>query len=102
MAKNGAIAGRALRVAVNSCLALVNYGCHKEKLFPKQVENDRRLAQEKSERGEKARERLKLAVSVVCFNQEVVLHATEKHEADLEHKRALAAVARKAKPAGAK
>lgn len=62
------------RVAVNACLALVNFGCHKTHLFAKQVESDRRLAGEQSERGAKARDRIKQAVSIVTFAQEVHLH----------------------------
>lgn len=77
-AKIGALA---LRVAINSCLALVNFGSHKEFLLKKQAESDRRLAQEKSERGTKARERLKTAVSVVSFSQDVILHNTESTSA---------------------
>ena len=75
-------AARALRVAINSCLALVNYGCHKGYLFPKQAENDQRLAGEQSERGRRARERLKLAIKQVSFDQEIVLHDTDHRQRD--------------------
>lgn len=74
----------ALRVAVNSCLALVNYGCHKELLLKKQAENDRKLAGEQSERGKKARERLRVAVSVVSFNQDIRLHETRVRDGESE------------------
>lgn len=66
-------AARAFRIAANSCLALANYGAHLSYLFPKEVESDRRLAKEKSERGARASQRLPLAVQVVSFSQEVVV-----------------------------
>jgi hypothetical protein len=70
-------AARALRVAANSCLALVGHEIAIGYLFPKEVENDRRLAGEKTERGERARGRLPLHVMLVAFQREVVLHKTE-------------------------
>lgn len=67
----------ARRVAVNSCLALANFGSHRSYLFPKTVERDRELAKERTERGERARQRLKLAVQEVALDREVVLHDRE-------------------------
>lgn len=74
------VAHKALRVAVNSCLALAHFGCHADYLFPKEVESDRRLARESTERGQRAKTRLKLAVQQLSFDQEVRLHRTEKRE----------------------
>jgi hypothetical protein len=65
---------RALRVAINSCLALVNFGCMVEYLLPKEVERDQRTAKEQSERGGRARSRLKQSLKLVAFSSEVVLH----------------------------
>lgn len=76
------ICSRALRVACNSCLALSSYGSHLEYLFPKDVESDRRLAKERTERGERARQRLPLAVMVASLDQNVVLHRTEQRKAN--------------------
>ena len=70
-------ASRALRIAANSCLALVGHETATGYLFPKDVESDRRLAQEQTERGERARERLPLHAMLVAFKREVVLHKTE-------------------------
>lgn len=72
-------ASRALRVACNACLALSHYENHMSFLFPKEIERDRRLAQENSERGKKARERLHLAVRVISFDQEVKLHRVQNN-----------------------
>jgi hypothetical protein len=72
--ENAKEAGRALRVALNSCLALSNYGCHADYLYPKDVETDERLAEENTERGERARKRLEVTPSLVRFDREVVLH----------------------------
>lgn len=71
-------ASRVLRVACNACLALSHYGSHLNYLFPKEVDSDRRLARENSERGNRAKRRLSLAVQVASFDQEVVLHRTER------------------------
>ena len=67
----------ALRVACNSCLALAHYGSHLDYLFPKEVQRDKKLAQENSERGIKAKARLQLPVQVISFDQEIKLHRTE-------------------------
>lgn len=61
----------ALRVALNSCLALAHFGCEKRRALQKQVESDRRLAAEDSDRGRRARVRLKTAVQVLSFTQTV-------------------------------
>lgn len=71
------VCGRVLRVAVNACLALTNYGCQVEALRGSEVDRDRKWAKEQSERGERARERLATAVRVVGFTQEVKLHTDE-------------------------
>lgn len=70
---------RALRLALNSCLALTNFGCQLKACYPHDEERDRRLAQEDSERGKRARDRLhpsKLPTKI-SFSQHVVLHETE-------------------------
>lgn len=69
---------RALRVAVNSCLALANYGCQHSALYPHDVASDTRLAQESTERGHRARARLQAAPYVVTFKQEIKLHKEER------------------------
>lgn len=77
-ASHEAFALRALRIALNSCLALVNYGCHKEYLYPKEVERDRRSVEKRGgdEVGERAAARIATAPSLVTFSREVVLHHT--------------------------
>lgn len=84
LAELSQVAARVLRVACNSCLALAHYGNHLGYLFPKEVENDRRLAREQTERGERARRRLALAVQQVTFSQEITLHRTERRAWDGE------------------
>ncbi len=70
----GPVAVLATRVAVNACLALVNYGAQHAALFPKELANDRHYAREQTPRGERARQRVALAPQLVTFNQEVTLH----------------------------
>lgn len=71
------LCGKVLRVAANACMALTNFGCHKELLYPRDVENDRRRA----DRGDKAASfALKLKPYDVKFDREVVLHSTEGGE----------------------
>jgi hypothetical protein len=70
-------AARVLRVAANSCLALVGHETATGYLFPQEVERDRKLAGELTERGERARGRLPLHVTLVAFHRDVVLHKTE-------------------------
>lgn len=67
---------QALRVAVNSCLALVNYGTTTRWLLPKEVESDKRLTVKKAgtPAAERAKERLATAPSLLTFSQEVKLH----------------------------
>lgn len=71
-----------MRVAINSCLALVNYGCHAQYLSPAEVLRDRKWAKADqgrvSERASRAKERLATAISVVSFSQEVKLHREER------------------------
>jgi hypothetical protein len=71
------IAARVLRVAANSCLALVGHETVTGYLFPEEVARDQRLAREQTERGERARQRLPLYTTLVAFKREVVLHKTE-------------------------
>ena len=74
-------ATKAFRVGINSCLALSHFGCHADLLFPKEVEQDRSLLSSKKHSDgakAKARERLKVAPMVVKFDQEVILHRTER------------------------
>lgn len=73
-------AARALRVACNACLALANYGCTADYLYPKEVASDARLATEAGERGARARGRLATAPYLVRLAQDVVLHHTERAE----------------------
>jgi hypothetical protein len=75
---------KALRVAVNACLALVNYGSQHAALFPHEERSDVKLAAEDSERGQRARERLKTSLQLVTFKQEVKLHKTEGGGSDSE------------------
>lgn len=78
---DGEVAAKVLRVAINSCLCLVNYGCDKRHLWKAAVEADRRLAGEQSERGERARERLRLSPQVLEFTQRVTLRAAPSVDA---------------------
>ncbi len=74
-------AGRALRVALNSCLALSNWGCVADHLYPKDVASDRRLAAENTKRGKLAKRRLETVPSTVRFAQDVILHRPQSgHE----------------------
>jgi hypothetical protein len=80
-AAEAAICGKALRVAVNSCLALANFGCHAKYLFPKELVRDRSqmVREERERRHERpARDRVKLAPSLVSFVRDVKLHHTER------------------------
>lgn len=72
---------QSLRVAFNMALALSNFGCHADYLLPKEVERDRKLASEQTERGKRARQRLRESPRLVTFDREVVLHATRGHTA---------------------
>jgi hypothetical protein len=66
-----------LRVSLNMLLALTNFGFRTDLLYPKDAENDRGLTKEDSERGRKARIRLKEQPRLVQFDREVVLHRSE-------------------------
>lgn len=71
-------ASRALRVALNSCLALSNYGCHCNYLYPKEVARDQKsVAKDRGDHGKHALKRLALAVQRVSFDNVVHLHRTE-------------------------
>jgi hypothetical protein len=67
--------GLALRVAVNSCLALANFGCQAAALFPREVESDQRITRKKAgtDADRRARERLAVAPQLLTFAQEVSL-----------------------------
>lgn len=69
------VASVALRVAINSCLALCNFGHVARLAFPGEVERDRKWSREQSERGARARERVHTAVTEVSFAQDVKLHS---------------------------
>ena len=71
-------ASKALRVALNSCLILSNHEISTNYLYPKEFESDSRLAKEKTERGERARKRVQLAIQQIAFTQEVILHQVER------------------------
>ncbi len=66
------VAGQALRVAVNSCLCLMEWGCKKAP-STKQRLLDRGLANEQSERGQRARARLRDTAVEVVFDRMVNL-----------------------------
>lgn len=68
----------ALRTAVNLNLAMVNYDTVLSYLYPKEVSADQGLSKERSERGERARNRLAVAVQRISFSQEIQLHKEEK------------------------
>jgi len=65
----------ALRVAVNSCLALANYPHTVEFLYPKEAERDARLAKEPTERGRRAASRVH--PQLATLDREVKLHRCE-------------------------
>lgn len=79
-----AVSARALRIAINSCLALTNFGYQAELLYPKEAASDTRLARENTPRGERARDRLQTTPHLVTFTQEVILHHTEVRQASQE------------------
>jgi hypothetical protein len=64
---------RAQRVAINMLLALTHFGSFSELLFPKEAERDARLSLEPTERGAKARMRLKEAPRLISFEREIIL-----------------------------
>lgn len=72
-------ARRALRVALNACLMLS--GSFRPAL-PAEVNRDRRLGREDSERGKKARDRLAMAIQVAEFDQEITFARTERCRAE--------------------
>lgn len=72
----------ALRVACNACLLLSSHPHTLSFLYPKEVETDQRLSREKTERGDRARKRLPLAVQQVSFDREVVFRRVESRPYD--------------------
>lgn len=85
LANLAALSGKVLRIALNCCLALVNFGSRKELLMTKHVESERRLVQRGGEAGERARQRLKdnPPVQLISFEREVVLHDTRDEQREL-------------------
>lgn len=67
----------ALRVCVNACLALANFGHQAEAMFPADVANDKRLCRERSERGRRAAERIKAAPTLLRLDHEIVPAAAD-------------------------
>jgi hypothetical protein len=78
----GRLCARALRVAFNSCLVLSNYPNTSDWLYPKEVQSDQRLAREDGERGERARGRLRTALTLIRLDHEVVLHRVVTRDAE--------------------
>jgi hypothetical protein len=72
-------AARALRVAVNSCLALANWPIVSALMYPHEAESDKFLSRhaknEDSQR--RAAERLSLAVTRLSFEQDIAFHHVE-------------------------
>lgn len=68
---------RALRVACNLMLVMTSYGCKTAPVFPHEVVRDEKLAKEETERGAKARQRLKEVPYEVKLDREVVLYHRE-------------------------
>lgn len=64
---------RAQRIALNMMLALTNWGYKDELAYPKAYRNDEWMAKEDSERGRKARARLRTHLRRVSFNHEVIV-----------------------------
>jgi hypothetical protein len=63
-----------LRVACNLLLAMTSFGCKTTPIFPHEVVRDEKLARENSERGAKARDRLKEVPYEVKLDRTVVLY----------------------------
>ncbi len=61
------------------CLALTNWGFSTSLALPKEAEAEAKLRKEKSERGDRARERARIAVSNVSFNREVIICRSPPH-----------------------
>lgn len=72
---------RAQRIALNMCLALTNYGFKDADANPANASQDRMLARENSERGERARARIRRGVlRRVTFNHDIVIRRTPPTE----------------------
>ena len=72
-----------LRVSLNMALALTNFGCQARVVFPEEKRRDEKLAQEESDRGERAKARLRETPMEVDFTHEVRLYHREGgHESD--------------------
>jgi hypothetical protein len=71
------VASACTRVAVNYCLAMANYGCQAELIFPKEVERDRRLCNRRDDTGKSARERVRQAPKLLTLERTVRLYHHE-------------------------
>ncbi len=65
---------KALRVAISTCLTLSGTF---QPALPIEYANDKKLAREKSERGERAQHRVTTALQVVSFDQTITFQRTE-------------------------
>lgn len=74
------VAPLALRVAVNSCLVLTNYEHRLDMMYPAEYASDAHLAEEDSERGQRARLRVRIAPQRVSFVQNITLHRSEHRD----------------------
>lgn len=69
----------AVRVALNCCLTLS--GTFRPAL-PAEEDRDRRLARENTDRGERARDRLRTSVQLADFDQEIAFSRTERRRTE--------------------
>ncbi len=71
---------RAQRIALNMCLSLSNYGFKDADANPTNASQDRVLAKEDSERGKRAKERIRRGVlRRVTFNHDITIRRTQPH-----------------------
>ena len=70
----------AQRIALNMCLCLSNWGCNTGPRYPKDHAVDQMYAKESSERGERARKRLREAVTLARFPHEVIIRRTPERK----------------------
>jgi hypothetical protein len=71
---------KALRIALNGCLALSHFGHHRDYLFPAERQQDRwaSVNAKRPEARRAAADRLATAPELLTFSQDVKLHATER------------------------
>lgn len=72
----------AQRVALNMCMCLMQYGHKESPAFPKELAMDRMYAKEDSDRGRKAKVRVKEALHRVDFDHEVVIRRPSPRKED--------------------